>query len=952
MPGHRRTRTRHVLVPAVLILVSVGAAAAADQIRHDLTIELDPVTHMVEVVDRVTLPGGGDAGEIEFLLNGAFTILESTSGLERLPAGDIEGFFSINASPDLVSGLELERYRLEERPAGDVLTISYAGVIDFGLSDQKEEYTRGFRETGGIVSEEGVYLAGNGFWYPFFNDELISFSLDASVPEGWHLISQGNGTSRDEDGRAVWDSGGGVDEIFLVGGPLLLYSDSAGVVDAQVYLRDSDDALAAKYLEATARYIEMYRKLLGPYPYGKFALVENFWETGYGMPSFTLLGPTVIRFPFILNSSYPHEILHNWWGNSVFVDFAGGNWCEGLTAYLADHLIQEQRGTATEYRRTTLQKYRNYVQEGEDFPLTEFRSRHSAATEAIGYGKTLMMFHMLRRQIGEEAFGQGLARFYSQYRGRRASFNDLRTTFETTADTELEGFFAEWVERPGALDLRLEVEPLAQDENGDWVIGGRVIQQQAGEPYGTQIPVVIQYEDGVSVSWAPPGKVQEFNRIHDGKRPLAVHVDPSFDLFRILDPREIPPSIGQIFGDPEILAVLPDAAPEEEVAAYEELFQGWQSESHVIEIVSDGDLESLPSDRSVWIIGRDNRFAGSVTESTDGVTLDEETLTVADESVTLADHSMVVVRRHPDAPEKAVGWLVVEPRAAFPGVGRKLPHYGKYSYLAFEGDEPTNVVKGQWDTTDSPLLVDLRPQEERSQPLPPLELGDRQALAELPPAFSEKSLTEHVSYLASEELAGRVPGSPGAQSAADYIAAAFETIGLVPGGDGDSYLQRFTIDKVPTGGAIETANVIGYLPGTKPGWTDQAVVVSAHYDHLGLGWPDVHQGDEGQIHAGADDNASGVAVLLELARALANSEMPGRSIVFVAFSGEEADRAGSRFFVENPYPVSLAGIQAIINLDTVGRLFDGKVQILGTGTAGRVAAHLPRRQLRHRCRKP
>ena len=62
------------------------------------------------------------------------------------------------------------------------------------------------------------------------------------------------------------------------------------------------------------------------------------------MPSFTLLGPQIIRFPFILTSSYPHEILHNWWGNSVFVDETRGNWCEGLTAYIADHLMQEQRG--------------------------------------------------------------------------------------------------------------------------------------------------------------------------------------------------------------------------------------------------------------------------------------------------------------------------------------------------------------------------------------------------------------------------------------------------------------------------------------------------------------------------------------------------------------------------------------------------------------------------------
>ena len=88
---------------------------------------------------------------------------------------------------------------------------------------------------------------------------------------------------------------------------------------------------------------------------------------------------------------------------TAYVDFEQGNWCEGLTAYMADHLIQEQRGKGAEYRRGALQKYRNYVKDSRDFPLREFRSRHSAATEAVGYGKTLMGFHMLRRRLGDDA---------------------------------------------------------------------------------------------------------------------------------------------------------------------------------------------------------------------------------------------------------------------------------------------------------------------------------------------------------------------------------------------------------------------------------------------------------------------------------------------------------------------------------------------------------------------
>ena len=85
-----------------------------------------------------------------------------------------------------------------------------------------------------------------------------------------------------------------------------------------------------------------------------------------------------------------------------------------------------------------------------------------------------------------------------------------------------------------------------------------------------------------------------------------------------------------------------------------------------------------------------------------------DSVRLGDQDVAFANHSIVIIRRHPQNIEKAVGLLIVEPAAAFAGLARKLPHYGKYSYLAFEGDEPTNMVKGQWSTDGSPLVVDLR----------------------------------------------------------------------------------------------------------------------------------------------------------------------------------------------------------------------------------------------------
>jgi hypothetical protein len=137
----------------------------------------------------------------------------------------------------------------------------------------------------------------------------------------------------------------------------------------------------------------------------------------------------------------------------------------------------------------------------------------------------------------------------------------------------------------------------------------------------------------------------------------------------------------------------------------------------------------------------------------------------------------------------------------------------------------------------------------------------------------------------------------------------------------------------PGGQPQQTANVIGYLPGTKSEWRGQSVLVTAHYDHLGRGGPDTRQADAGQIHPGADDNASGVAVLIELARVIAAGDKPERSLVFVAFSGEESGLAGSRHFADHPLPFPLAGVRGVINLDTVGRLGTGKVSILGAGSA-------------------
>lgn len=918
-------------LPHLLALFLASQPAAAPQPHHVLRVDLAPATHQITVAGEVSVPHG----EREFLLSARLRIAASSPPVDEVPVGDVTPFFGINAAPDTWA-LTVKRYRLRSAPADGVLKLEYAGAMDFGLSDQKEEYTRGFRETTGIVSADGVYLAGQSFWYPQFGRQLVTFDMTVRPPAGWHVISQGSGTSRGADGHARWASKDPMDEIYLVGGPLTVFRDRAGPVETLVYLHESDPALASKYLTTTAQYLEMYSRLIGPYPYDKFALVENFWETGYGMPSFTLLGREIIRFPFILHSSYPHEILHNWWGNSVFVDYGSGNWAEGLTAYLADHLVQEQRKRGAEHRRASLTKYRDYVKGGRDFALTDFRGRDSAATEAVGYGKTLMVFHMLRRRVGDERFKTLLAALYRDYRGTRASWTDVRRASEASAagsGADVSAFFDQWIARAGAPALQVRVASVTRRGDG-FAIAGTLAQTQAGAPYALDVPVIVETDSGFTTHTVAIADRTAALDITTKDRPLSLHVDPYFDLFRLLDPRETPPSISQIFGDERILAVLPSAAADATRAAYSELLKGWQTPTHAIDIRLDSDVRELPARTSVWLLGRENRLAAAAFSRQAGLAIHPQELRVDGQALPAAGHTAVVVARHPASPEKAVGWITADPIAALPGLGRKLPHYGKYSYVGFEGTEPTNIASGAWRNADSPMTVDLRPlvraEDAALKAVPP---DSAKALADLPPVFSRTAMSETIAALASPAMEGRGVGTRGLSDAAAFIADKFRTYGLLPGGDRGSYLQTFTIAQGPDGRPHQVANVIGYLPGARGDWKTQSAIVSAHYDHLGRGWPDVHKGDEGQVHPGADDNASGVAVLLELARAMAAADRPSRAIVFAAFAGEEAGLAGSRHFVSAASPFPLADVIGVVNLDTVGRLFDQRVSVLATGTA-------------------
>ncbi|MFH1145185.1 MAG: hypothetical protein V1774_11630, partial [Candidatus Eisenbacteria bacterium] len=351
--------TRIVLAAALLAAFSAfagpaGASAPAPQperafdnparcsiAHHAIEAMLDPATATLTATDRLTLchaSGVPAEAKVPLLLHRGLQVRDirvADEGGPRLqweesPRWNPRDFWERPEYAELAGlshgrqiDLTLAAPSAAVWPESLVVVVRYAGVVYDSLRPPPENYQRGFETTTGLIDPRGAYLSGTSLWYPQRFDGPCPFRLDVTVPPGWQAVSQGERFHGEAEQRVTWISTAPMDEIYLVAGPYVLREEShpgptgAGrpiAIQTFTYGND-DDELVRTYLDATHDYLDLYSRRIGPYPFPKFALVENFWQTGYGMPGFTLLGDRVIRLPFIVHTSYGHEILHNWWGN-------------------------------------------------------------------------------------------------------------------------------------------------------------------------------------------------------------------------------------------------------------------------------------------------------------------------------------------------------------------------------------------------------------------------------------------------------------------------------------------------------------------------------------------------------------------------------------------------------------------------------------------------------------
>lgn len=521
-------------VLGLLLVLAAGLAAAATP-ALDLNIELDPATRRFHAVAEL-VPATAD---FRFALHESLNVTSATVG-----GKSVKPVLAGRDGP-------VRGWRVTLPQGASSVRLEYGGILP--ALEQGLDHRDVLRGMPPMTSSAGSFLPAGGAWYPQ-PAALFSYRLSLSVPGDQRALVPGSLVSEQVPAtdagpyRATFEFAQPADGIDLMAGPWIvrekmLQRAGGDALRLRTYFTRELDAmpgLADGYLDDTGRYIERYSEKIGAYPFAGFSVVASPLPTGFGMPTLTYLGAEVIKLPFIRATSLGHEVLHNWWGNGVYVDYAKGNWSEGLTTFMADYAYKEQDSAdaARDMRLGWLRDFAS-VPASDHTALSDFRSRTHGAAAAVGYGKAAMLFVMLRDTVGEEAFGKGIRAFWETHRFRRASWDDLRVAFERASGQPLHDFFKQWLNRAGGPTVTLAAADMAGPRRLQLVL------EQSAPAYALRVPVELIFPGRSELRWIDVARPREVVSLDLNAPPEGVRVDPNLRLWRVLERDQLPPILRQ-----------------------------------------------------------------------------------------------------------------------------------------------------------------------------------------------------------------------------------------------------------------------------------------------------------------------------------------------------------------------------------------------------------------------
>lgn len=559
------------------------------------------------------------------------------------------------------------------------LEISYDGVLVTGKAAWQSDkpakiFSGNFEISGANVDDGTIYLpegrtaftfqsepqSSFGNWFPQ-PEESAYYMLKISLPKNFIAAFEGDEVSVINNIYTFRSRGEKERPRLVVVESGKTISMQQNGVNIKVAFTDKNRQFAEAYLKECANYIDMYEKLLGKFPFESFSVVEVPYPVGYSFDGFTTLGSFVIPLPFITKTSLGHEVLHQWFGSLVEVDYDKGNWAEGITTYMADYYYDELQWQGKDYRKNALIAFQSYADNSTDFPLSDFRSRYAKSDSVVGYNKAMMFFHMLRRTYGDGKFLEALRHFLENNAGKKASWDSWKQTFNETTGESSELFFDTWITEKGLPEYSLS-KLAVKSENGKYKTSF-FLERNNGN-FAANVPVAINtlsaQEDFILFS----DNESKFFELETNAEPVSIAVDPYYDVPRKLSSTEVPPVLSAYLGAAKKVVVKDDEASNcllklsEQGDVEHTSFEGFK-------------LEDYKEHSVLFLNAPDNifqRYFGRTSKKDTGISLEVFENPFSEGNV------IVNISGEEDIND---------------GLCRRLLHYGKYSELNFKNGKNT-----------------------------------------------------------------------------------------------------------------------------------------------------------------------------------------------------------------------------------------------------------------------
>jgi len=529
---------RHAAGALLGLLFCAASAISATDPELLLDVTLDPQTRQFKAEAELQVP----ARSFRFLLHESLHVTRAQVGDQMVAterSGGPKGY---------------RQWTIHLTKVNQKLTIHYEGQLP--ALERNRDHRSVLGGMPPMAAPEGSFLSSGSGWYPRPAD-LFSYRVNLAVPYGQRALVAGRRIAETvpaktgERYRASFEFTEPSDGIDLMAGPWVVREKTVKRgAQPPLQLRtffpaelDAMPGLAQAYLDDSAAYIARYSRDIGAYPYSEFSIVASPLPTGFGMPTLTYLGADVLRLPFIRKTSLGHEILHNWWGNGVYVDYERGNWSEGLTTFMADYAYKEDEspGAAREMRLAWLRDAAVFAGE-KPGALRDFRSRANAAGTTVGYGKSAMVFVMLRDRLGKNVFDQGIRNFWAAQRFKVASWDDLQAAFENASGEKLGAFFAPWLAQQALPDFaiaRAESTPHGKQH----LLTIAFKKQDASLPM--RLPLEISAAGRRETHWVELDTARDTTTLKLAFKPQSLRLDPEIRVWRRLEPGQLPPILRQ-----------------------------------------------------------------------------------------------------------------------------------------------------------------------------------------------------------------------------------------------------------------------------------------------------------------------------------------------------------------------------------------------------------------------